>query len=110
MWPFAKKYIHLTPIKTLNVWQHFLPSLKLFIPNIAVSIYLLLDKALIGALVPGTTTKIVDGVETVVSNADLENGYYNEADTIIKMCITMITSLSSVMMPKNSFVLYKPNR
>jgi O-antigen/teichoic acid export membrane protein len=107
MIPFLKKYINFVNIKELNFKRHLLPSLRLFIPNIAVSIYLLLDKALIGAIVPGTTKRIIDGVETVVTNADVENGYYNEADTIVKMGTTLITSLSSVMMPKNSLLFAK---
>jgi O-antigen/teichoic acid export membrane protein len=103
MWPFLKKY--LVPVKffTLNPWKHLGPCLRLFVPTIAISVYTMLDKTMIGLLIPGTTTVIKNGVETTVKISDLENGYYNQAEKIIKMFVTVVTSLGTVMIPRNSF-------
>jgi O-antigen/teichoic acid export membrane protein len=98
------------PIKTLSIKRHIVPTLKLFIPTIALSIYKVLDKTLIGLLVPGTvdstSTEIVNGIETSVSTtirvADLENGYYEQADKLVRLCLGVITALGTVMSPRNS--------
>jgi O-antigen/teichoic acid export membrane protein len=109
LWLFVRRYVGFVSIKTLHPSKHYLPSLRLFIPNIAVSIYALLDKTLIGVLVPGTTERVIDGVQTSVSNADVENGYYYQAEQIIKMCETVIGSLANVMIPRNSYEFEKGN-
>lgn len=102
LWPFLKNRIQKISFKSINPWRHFWPCFKLFLPTIAVSVSSLIDKTLIANMVPGTTEKIIDGVKTVVSNANLENGYYEEAAKIETACLTMITSLGNVMVPHNS--------
>lgn len=109
LWFFVHRFVSFVPLKTLNPGRHFLPSLRLFIPNIAISIYALLDKTLIGILVPGTTERIIDGIQKSVSNADVENGYYSQAESIIKMCETVIGALAGVMIPRNSSEFEKGN-
>ena len=101
MIPFLRKYVCKIPFKDLNIKQHIKPTLRLFIPTIAISIYVMLDKTMIGLLVPGETTVIVDGVEVVKKVSDIENGYYEQAEKIVKLVMTVATSLSVVMIPKN---------
>lgn len=85
----------------LNIKRHIIPTLRLFVPTIAVSVYTILDKTLIGLLIPG---KIM--VEDVEKNiCDIENGFYDSSEKIIKMAMTIITSLSTVMIPRNSYAL-----
>ena len=101
MIPFLGKYIVRVKTKDLNIVKHIKPTLRLFIPTIAISIYVMLDKTMIGLMVPGETTVIVDGVEVVKKVSDLENGYYEQAEKIVKLVTTVITSLSIVMISKN---------
>ena len=103
MWPFLKKYLVPVKLSSLNPWKHLRPCLRLFIPTIAISVYTILDKTMIGLLVSGTTTVIKDGIETTVKVSDIENGYYTQAEKIIKMFVTVVASLSAVMIPRNSF-------
>ena len=48
LWPFVKKYISNVNIKFESVLQHFKPCIKLFLPVIAVAIYKVMDKTMIG--------------------------------------------------------------
>lgn len=87
----------------------FMGSLKLFLPTIAISIFTLFDKLLIQWLSFGTSIITVNGVETSVSNASLESGFYVQADSIISICLTIIYSLQSVMISKNAEEIKKGN-
>lgn len=81
--------------KEFDVKRHFIPTLRLFIPTIAVSVYTILDKTLIGVMVSG-----VD--ESGNSLADVENGMYEQSEKLVKMALTIVTSLGLVMIPRNS--------
>lgn len=59
------------------------PILVLFLPQVAMDIYLVLDKTMIGVLSPN-----IDQV-----------GYYSQAEKIVKLVLTIATSLGTVMMP-----------
>ncbi|MCM1237470.1 MAG: oligosaccharide flippase family protein [Ruminococcus flavefaciens] len=61
-------------------------SVVLFIPQVASSIYVYCDKIMIGAL----------------SSGIIENGYYEQTQKIIRLSITIITALPTVMLPKIS--------
>lgn len=82
IWLGLKKYI-CRPGK-LNIKKHIKPMLSLFIPQVAIQIYVVLDKTMIGAITDSMT----------------EVGYYEQAQKIVKILLTVITSLSTVMMPR----------
>lgn len=102
LWSYMPKLLKKVKFKELKPFMHLKGTLILFIPTIATSIYLLLDKTLIGLLVPGTYTEIIDGVEVIKKVSDLENGYYEQAEKIVKMTMTVITAIGTVMIPRNS--------
>jgi len=81
--PTLKKYIVITRIK--NIRKHIKPILKLFIPVIAVSLYKVMDKIMLG----------------ILSNMQ-EVGYYENAERIINIPIILISCLGTVMLPKSS--------
>ena len=104
LWFILPKMLVKVKLKELHVFKHFMPSLRLFIPTIAVSVYTMLDRTLIGLMVSGETTKtLADGTIKVVKNSDIQNGYYEQSEKIVKMALTVLTSLGTVMIPKNSF-------
>ena len=107
LWINIPSKIEKVNFRTLNFKRHIKPTLRLFIPTIAMSVYVMLDKTLIGVLVPGSKTTIVDGTETIIKNSDIENGYYEQAEKIVKMTMTVITSLGTVMIPRNSNAIQK---
>ncbi|MDM8244394.1 oligosaccharide flippase family protein [Limosilactobacillus vaginalis] len=81
-WPYLRhmivriKFSHLTPIK------HLKPALFLFVPQIAIQFYTQLDKIILGAM----------GKEDAA-------GFYNYSDGIIRMALTLVTSVGTVMLP-----------
>lgn len=105
LWTRLPKYLVRVKFSELNIRRHILPTLRLFIPTIAVSIYTMLDKTLIGLMVPGTTT--IDGIEYKI--ADIENGYYEQSEKLVKMSMMVVTSLGTVMIPRNSQIVASGN-
>lgn len=86
LWMFLKGRIERVSFKELNILKHLPSTLVLFLPTIAVSVYTTLDKTLIG----------------LITNIDSENGNYSYAEKLVKMSMTFVTSLGTVMIPRNS--------
>ena len=84
LWLYLPKYI--CPVKGIKPFKDFKSILQLFIPTLAVQIYTVLDKSMIGWLTDGYT----------------ENGYYEQAEKIVKVALTVVTSLGIVMIPRIS--------
>lgn len=84
MWTQLKQYVKWTPIHFKDVLKHFKPNLMLFIPQIATSVYTMLDVSMLGYLY-----------------ADVSHvSFYNQAQRFIKMFLFFITSIGSVMLPR----------
>jgi len=84
LWAYLPKYLKKVRVKQLNVIQHIKPTIGLFIPQIAIQVYTILDKTMIGAIISDKS----------------EVGYYEQSQKIIKMLLTIITSLGTVMLPR----------
>lgn len=84
LWLYLPKYLKKVEFKELNIIKHLKPTISLFVPQIAIQVYTLLDKTMIGTII----------------NDKAEVGYYEQAQKIIKMLLTIITSLGTVMMPR----------
>lgn len=82
LWLGIKKYIGKS--RELEFKKHIPKVLKLFVPQIAIQVYTVLDKTMIGAIL----------------NDMSEVGYYEQAQKIIKIMLTMITAIGTVMMPR----------
>lgn len=81
---FLKDYIHRVPVDSIHPFQNWKPILQLFLPQVAIQIYVVLDKTMLGFF----------------TDAYTENGYYEQADKIIKILLTIATSLGTVMLPR----------
>ncbi|MBR1628171.1 MAG: polysaccharide biosynthesis C-terminal domain-containing protein [Lachnospiraceae bacterium] len=90
MWFGIKRYIDRAYVSLKNFRRHYSGILSLFLVQISGSVYMYLDKIMIG-----TMTDIV-----------AENGYYEQAQKIINLSTTIITSLSTVLQPRisNAFI------
>lgn len=86
LWVCLPKKVLTISKKGLQPLKHLLPTLLLFLPTIATSVYTTLDKTLIG----------------VITGSDAENGNYEYAERLVKMALTVLTSLGAVMIPRNS--------
>ena len=102
LWTYLPKLLKKIKLEKLKPFSHLKGTLILFLPTIATSVYVILDKTLIGLLIPGTYTEIIEGVEVFKKISDLENGYYEQAEKLVKMTMTVITAIGTVMIPRNS--------
>ena len=83
---YAKDFLCKIEIKNLHPVRHVKPAVILFLPTIAISVYTYLDKTMIG----------------VITGSDFENGFYEQAEKIVKIVMTVVTSLGTEMIPRNS--------
>lgn len=86
IWIYIPKYIIKINKYKSNPFKDFKAIIQLFIPTVAVQIYAILDKSMIGWF----------------TKSSFENGYYEQSEKIVKMCLMLITSLSTVMIPRIS--------
>ncbi len=75
---------NLCRVKNIKPFRNIKGVLQLFLPTIATQVYLVLDKSMIGWL----------------SDGFAENGYYEQADKIVKMVLAIVTALGIVMIPR----------
>lgn len=83
MWGFVAKRVCRIPIRELHPFKHTKGIIELFIPVIAIQIYTVLDKTMLGTL--GNTTEV---------------GYYAQADKIVTLALTIISSFIAVLLPR----------
>ena len=88
MWIYLPRFITRVPIKGIRLKHHFKETLVYFIPTIAISIYTILDKTLIGLITHDTS----------------ENGNYEQATKIINMA--KMLSFAGVNMVLQSRISY----
>ena len=84
LWLYLPKYIKGVKVKNINTFRHIWPIILLFIPQIANQIYKILDTTMFGNLVQ-------DKAET---------GYYEQGQKVIRLLLTVVTSLGVVMVPR----------
>lgn len=88
LWPFLKKEIQWCKPTVSGIVKHIKPNLILFIPVIAVSLYKIMDKIMLGNL----------------SNMS-QVAYYEYGEKITTIAVSVITALGTVMMPQISYLL-----
>ncbi len=84
VWLYLPNYLIKVKFKDLKFKRHIRMILLLFVPQIATSIYNLLDKSMIGWL----------------TKNDSEVAFYEQAQKIMKTALAIPTALGTVMMPK----------
>ena len=84
LWINIHKFITKVKFRDLKILNQLKSSLILFIPQIAMQIYTVLDKTMIGAITGDMS----------------EVGFYEQAEKVVKILLTIITSLGAVMMPR----------
>lgn len=88
LFSFIRKYVRFVKISLKDIKKHLKPSIILFLPVIAVSIYKIMDKIMLGLL----------------SNVT-EVGYYENAEKMTQVPLSIITALGTVMLPRVSNML-----
>lgn len=84
LWLYLPRFLEKVRLKELKVFKHIRSTFSLFLPQIAVEVYTLLDRTMIGMIITDKS----------------EVGFYDQGQKIIKMLLTMITALGTVMLPR----------
>ena len=92
MWLPAREFIGKARFDMAYARVHLKPVILLFLPQIAISLYVTLDRTMLGAL---ASTKDV--------------GIYDQALKLVNILLTLVTSLGSVMLPRVSSLLSSGN-
>lgn len=92
VWPYIKKYVKIVKPELKEMKVQFVAILILFIPQIAVSLYKMMDKIMIGCYC--TKNQL---------------GFYEYASMIVNLPLGFITSLGTVMLPRISSLMKDGN-
>ena len=84
LWIYLPQYTEKIDIRELRPFRHIKAVFLLFIPTIAIQVYTVLDKTMIG----------------LITQSAFENGYYEQALKISRMVLTMVTALGTVVSPR----------
>ncbi|MGX6995944.1 oligosaccharide flippase family protein [Pediococcus acidilactici] len=87
LWGYLKRYVSKPNFRKLKLLKHIQPSIALFIPQVAIQIYLVLNKTMLGS---------ISGVRSA--------GYFEYSDRIVKIVLAIVTSIGTVMLPRMASV------
>ena len=83
LWPYLKSCIDRVYICDMSLKQHWLPNFAMFLPVVAVSLYRILDKIMLG---------LFSSYEYV--------GFFENAEKIVAVPIAVVSALGTVMLPR----------
>lgn len=95
LWIDLPKYIELVDYNEINIKKHVKPILLLFAPQIAIKVYTVLDKTMIG----------------YITNNMSYVGIYQKVQEIVNLGMTVVTSFGAVIFPRiaNNFINNRTN-
>lgn len=94
LWISLPQYICRISLLEIRPFRNMKGILLLFLPQIAIQVSAVMDKTMLG----------------LITGSDFENGYYEQADRIEKICLTLVSSLGIVMIPRISYVIAKKQK
>ncbi|PWM98998.1 MAG: flippase [Massilioclostridium sp.] len=90
LWVGLRKKVLLDFSMKLHLKARIKPIMTLFLPTIAMYVYVYVDKIILGLI-----------------SDNKQVGYYSQAEKIVKLLLTVITSLGAVLLPHISNSVYK---
>lgn len=82
LWPYLRHSVERPNWRQLNLFRHLRPSLALFVPQIATTVYLALNKTMLWQMDSLTAA-----------------GFYDYSDKLIKLVLALVTATGTVMLP-----------
>ena len=83
LWPHAvNNYGHVDRGTKLNPWRHFVPTVMMFVPQIATQLYVQLNRTMLGLMVN-----------------EKASGFYQYSDNFVKLILAFVTATGTVMLP-----------
>lgn len=92
LWPYAKKVILYYKPKWAEIKVHIKPNLLLFLTVIAVSMFKIMDKIMLG----------------LIANTE-QVGFYESSERVISIPTAFVTALGTVMLPRISSMVKENN-
>ncbi|MDT2811255.1 flippase [Enterococcus asini] len=83
LWTYIKRYIRKVKISSLNFSGHLRPVIILFLPQIATSIFVSVNRLFLG------------GLSTMT-----ETGYFDNSDKVIRIFLSFIAAIGTVIFPR----------
>ena len=93
IYPYINKYVKLKKCKLKDIFYHFKQSIFLFLPQVAILIYLQVDKIML---------------KYITTNAS-QVSFYDQAEKLVQIPLSVITALGLVMMPRLATEFKKKN-
>ncbi len=93
VFPFLKRYVHFCKPTFQEMKKHIKPTLLLFLPVIAVSIFNVMDKIMLGRM-----------------SSYVQVGFYGNTDKLMRIPLGVITALGTVMMPHMAHMVASGDR
>ena len=91
MYPYLPRYINAPDFKNIRPFQGIKTILILFLPSIAIEVYTVLDKTMLG----------------LFTSTAFENGYYESAMKLSKIAMMVVLSMANVMTPRMGYLFSK---
>jgi O-antigen/teichoic acid export membrane protein len=88
MWAYVPKFVGKADVSMSRIMANLKPSIMLFVPLLAMSIYHIMDKTMLG------------GMSTYT-----QSGYYYNADKVVNVTVGVISGISTVMLPRMSSLI-----
>lgn len=90
LWISLNQFVKFVKVSSKDILRHFIPTIQLFIPQIAIQVYVVLDKSILGYL---------STVEQV--------GLYSQAEKIVKSGLSVVSAVGTAMLPRMSNLFAK---
>lgn len=84
LWTKLRQYVDRPKKENIRPLKNIRVVISLFVPTIAIQVYTVLDKTMIG----------------LITRDSFQNGYYEQAIKISRMALMLVTSLGTVMIPR----------
>lgn len=88
LWIYVPRYVKFVKVSWKDAASHLKASLLLFVPLLAMSVYHVMDKTMLG----------------LISNYE-QSGYYYNADKIVNIMVGIVSGFSTVMLPRMSAMI-----
>ena len=82
LFPYLKREVSKPIWKNIDIMYHLVPSIALFIPQVAIQIYVVLNKTMLGQMISAEAS-----------------GFYDSSDKIVRIILAIVTSTGTVLLP-----------
>ena len=94
LWPYLRHYLVKVDFRKLRIMRHLRETIVYFVPSIATSLYVVLDKTLLG----------------YISADAYQSGYYQQAQKVLGLANSFVfTAINAVVEVRNSYLFSEKN-